>query len=201
VWDFIYGSHEYWLSFYDYFLRECNLKCCQPLCGLIDLAMYCGWWSPYKTVAILQHRHSVLNRDNQGRLHCETGPAVQYRDGWGISAWHGTVIPNEWINNHPKAKDLLKHNNIEQRRAGCELVGWDKILQELKTSQIDKDHPEIGTLYEANIPDSGPERFLKVQCGTGRYFVIPVPREMQTAKQANAWTYNIDSNHLPEVRT
>jgi phage baseplate assembly protein W len=139
--------------------------------------------------------------DTNGQLHNETGLAIEYHSGWGLSAWHGTAIPNEWIGNHPKAKDLLKHENIEQRRAGCELIGWNKILDELKAKQINKDHPEIGTLYEADIPDSGPERFLKVRCGTGRDFVIPVPREIETARQGNAWTYDVSPKYLPEVRT
>jgi hypothetical protein len=55
---------------------------------------------------------------------------------------------------------------------------------------------------EATLPDSGKERFLQVRCGTGRDFCIPVPREMTTALQANAWTYGLDAiNFKPEVRT
>jgi len=45
----------------------------------------------------------------------------------------------------------------------------ENILAELKSKVIDKDDdPEIGTLLECEIPDSGKERFLQVQCGTKR---------------------------------
>ena len=45
-------------------------------------------------------------------------------------------------------------------------------------------------------------RFLRVRCGTGRSFVLPVPREVHTARQANAWTYGLsESEYAPEVRT
>ena len=63
--------------------------------------------------------------------------------------------------------------------------------------------PMIGTLIEVEIPEIGREKFLKVLCGTGREFAIPVPPEMKTALEANAWTYDIPSDVLSqlEVRT
>jgi len=61
----------------------------------------------------------------------------------------------------------------------------------------------IGTLVEVTLPDLGKEKFLKVLCGTGREFAIPVPPEMKTALDANAWTFDLDGNTLRklEVRT
>lgn len=61
----IYGNQEYWLSYYDFFIRECglNLERIQPL---IELANHCGWWTPLKNVAIVQNRPRELHRDNQG---------------------------------------------------------------------------------------------------------------------------------------
>ena len=93
---------------------------------------------------------------------------------------------------------------MEQRRAACAIIGWKCILEELDAKVIDEDgDPEIGILLlEAEIPDSGRERFLKVRCGTGREFVLPVSRHVQTALQANAWTWAIeDYEYRPEVRT
>ncbi len=93
---------------------------------------------------------------------------------------------------------------MERRRAACEIIGWHKILQNLGAQTIDKDEdPQIGELVEVDIPDVGRERFLRVQCATGREFALPVPPEMQSALQANAWTYGIEdfTNYKPEVRT
>ena len=83
------------------------------------------------------------------------------------------------------------------------MVKWVNILKELDAKVIDEDgDPEIGTLLEADIPDSGKERFLQVRCGTGRDFVLPVPKTMRTAIEANAWTYGLDvKDFQPEVRT
>ncbi len=81
---------------------------------------------------------------------------------------------------------------------------WARILRELNAKIIDEDaDPMIGTLVEVTLPDLGKEKFLKVLCGTGREFAIPVPPEMKTALDANAWTFDLDGNTLRklEVRT
>jgi hypothetical protein len=78
-------------------------------------------------------------------------------------------------------------------------------LNELQAKVIDRDaDPEIGELLEVEIPEIGTERFLKVLCGTGREFALPVPPDMKTALQANAWTFGVEDVRdflKPEVRT
>ena len=84
-------------------------------------------------------------------------------------------IPETWITD-PKsltAKVALTWLNIEQRRAACEILGWESVLSELKGNTIDKDEdPMIGELVEVTIPDVGKEKFLRVLCGTGRKFAL-----------------------------
>ena len=115
-------------------------------------------------------------------------------------------VPEEWITNKEAldAKTAITWENMEQRRAACEIVGWENVLKQLNAKTIQKDSdPEIGELVEVNIPDIGKERFLRVQCGTGRMFALPVPPDMQTALEANAWTFNINPDELLnlEIRT
>ncbi len=146
----------------------------------------------------------VLKKDEQNRPHCEDGPSHLWRDGWALYHWHGVRIPAEWIERKSElsAKTALTWENIEQRRAACEIVGWARILKELKAKVIDVDAPQIGTLVEVNLPGSGKEKFLRVMCATQREFAIPVPKEMKTALQANAWTFGLDATQFhPEVRT
>ena len=168
------------------------------------LAKSCGWVWWHENVLAISDRPLRIARDDQGRLHSQTGKAIEYRDGWGLSAWHGTVIPDEWLTPNTLTPQMaLTHSNIEQRRAACEILGWARILNELNARTIDANASEyIGSLVEVDLPNSGPERFLRVRCGTGREFAIPVPREIKTAHQANAWTYGLDTNQLsPEIRT
>ena len=103
----------------------------------------------------------------------------------------------------PSPADALKWPNIEQRRVACEMLGWDRILDVLNAVVINKDNdPEIGELVSVNIPDIGDEKFLRVRCGTGRNFALPVPPDMKTALEANAWTWGLEPNeYRPEIRT
>ena len=68
---------------------------------------------------------------------------------------------------------------------------------------IDKDNdPEVGELVSVNIPGIGQENFLRVTCGTGRKFALHVPPNMETSRQANAWTWGLGPDQYePEIRT
>ena len=196
-------------SFATFFRDVCgwgDVKILERLAINESLVKSCGWTWWHQNVLAISDRPKAINRDAENRLHCENGPSIEYRDGWALYHWHGVSIPKEWVTGKkPSAKEALTWQNIEQRRAACEIVGWDNVLSELDAQVIDADgDPEIGTLLEADIPDSGKERFLQVRCGTGRNFVLPVPRNVSTAIEASAWTYGLEAdiqNYIPEVRT
>ena len=171
-----------------------------------DLIKNCGWVWWHENVLAISDRPEIIRRDDAGRLHSESSPSIAYRDGWALWHWHGIAVPEAWVVDKAALTPevALGQDNLELRRAACEIVGWDRILTELGGSTIDRDiDPEIGELVEVNLPGSGKEKFLRVLCGTGRRFAIPVPREMRTALEANAWTYDlpIDLLKQKEVRT
>ena len=172
-----------------------------------DCAKHGGFRFMHEKFCIVSDFPEYIKLDDRGRPHCETGQSHRWRDGFSIYSWHGVQVPREWIEDKPslKPETALKWSNIEQRRAACEIIGWDRILAELNAKTINKDDdPMIGELVEVDLPEAGKERFLRVLCGTGRRFAIPVPREMKTALQANAWSYDMegfDFRTLLEVRT
>lgn len=204
--DFCYGAHDAsWLAFYDVFRTACNIEACNDLSNLMELAEHCGWWLAFDEVVVLTRKPTEISLDAEGLLHSESGCAIKYKDGQGVSAWHGTRVPREWIEDPTSitTEIALKWENIEQRRAACEIVGWDNVISQLNPVTIDKDgDDEVGELIEVQIPDIGKERFLRVKCGTGRWFALPVPPEMKTALDANCWTYGIDKvDFKPDFRT
>jgi hypothetical protein len=208
VWDSGYGQHDAAFTAYvEFFRNELGLADqTEKWEGNREIVENAGWYLPHKNICWVSERHTTLKVDDRGRLHCEDGPALEYPDGFGIYAWHGTKIPEEWIKDKKSLTPeiALKHQNMEQRRAACEILGWAKILKQLNAKSIDRDEdPQIGELLEVDIPDIGKEKFIRVLCGTGREFAIPVPPEMKTALQANAWTYGIEDfkAYKPEVRT
>ena len=158
----------------------------------------------HEKFCIISDRPELLKVDDRNLPHAEDGPFCRWRDGTAIYAWHGTYIPAAWMmGKKPTAKEALTWPNTEQRRAACEIVGWGNILRELDAKVIDADgDPQIGTLVEVVLPDAGPSKFLRVTCGTGREFALPVPPGMRTALEANAWTYGLEAKDFNiEVRT
>ncbi len=166
-----------------------------------------GWWAPWDGICFVSDRPRVVKFDNERRLHSETGKAVEYSDGWGVSSWHGTRIPDEWLANKKSlsAKQALTWENIEQRRAALEIIGWHNVLRELKAKVVDE-HPDplCGALVEVQLPDlDRKSRFIHAQCGTKREFAIGVPPEMQTVVQAQAWLTGLPESEFqfPTIRT
>jgi hypothetical protein len=170
------------------------------------LCVSCGWVWWGKKVCMIIDRPEIIRTNDEDVLHCEDGPAIRYTDGWSVYSWNGVRVPGEWIENRETLdpRIALTWENIEQRRCAAEIIGWDKVLDKLDSKIIDDDgDPEIGILIEVDLPDVGRERFLKVQCGTGRIFALPVPPDMKSALEAQSWTWNIDKKEFikPEVRT
>jgi len=198
----IFGSQDSsWISFYSYFNDVCGIDL-SIINGLVEYAKEGGWAWVDKDEAIIQERPMLIKFDDQNRLHCENGPAIEYMDGTKVYAWHGVRLDRKrwhWIADKKSltAKEALKQDNLELRRVACEILGWVHILKELNSKVIDVDEdPMIGTLLEVDIPDIGTEKFLQVLCGTGRSFAIPVPPEMKNALMANAWTFGFEENEL-----
>lgn len=141
--------------------------------------------------------------DDQRRLHCEDGPAFVWVTDVQDYYWHGVNVPPEWIKEKKSlsATTALKWENLEQRRAALEIVGWANVLNELKAKVIDKDEDEeIGELLEVKLPDIGKERFLKVRCGTGRVFALPMPPHVKTALEGQAWSYGVDTQVIKALQ-
>jgi hypothetical protein len=159
----------------------------------------------HEEFCIISDRPTVLKVDDQNRPHCEDGPFCRWSDGSALYSWHGTKVPAEWIEHKDRLdpRVALTHENLELRRAAAEIVGWKRVLQHLRAKPIDvDDNPEVGTLLEVDLPDAPGSRFLQVRCGTGRDFVLAVPNTLKTAREANAWGYQLDPSEMElEVRT
>ena len=170
-------------------------------------AIHGGFRVMHEEFCLVSEFPEVIRVDAENRPHCETGPSHRWRDGWSLYHWHGVRIPGDWIEDRASLtpEKALTWKNVEQRRAACEILGWAAILTALKAKTINADDdPEIGTLVEVDLPDAGKERFLRVRCGTGREFALPVPPNMKTALEANAWTFGFDDFRQfikPEIRT
>jgi len=181
---------------------------------LARIAANCGWVWFFAGAAIITDRPRVLRRDEQTRLHCEDGPALEYRDGFAIHAWHGTRVPAPWIENRANLDpiEVLKTENTEQRAAGFAIIGAAKFIDKLDRKIINGDpNSDIGALIELTLPGlPEPGRFLQAVCPRNGTIVEGVPRvsdidnkPIDTAIAAQAWRVGLTTTEYrhPQVRT
>jgi len=218
VWRCEYGQHDSaLLSYFEFFRRKGLaefLAETERLHPLWRIAHSAGWWWPFKGACIITDRPCVLNRDQNHRLHCETGPALLYRDGWGVYAWHGIRVPRKWIEARDSIdpQEILEAPNVEQRAAGVQIVGLTRMLPALNETVIDEHpNPEIGSLIELTLkglPERG--RFLKARCPRNGIIIEGVPRvsdidgkPIETAIAAQAWRIGTPASEfeIPPIRT
>lgn len=125
--------------------------------GLAAVARNAGWWWAFDTVAILTERPIALHRDERGRLHCETGPAIVYPDGFGVHSWHGVRVPADVITtpiDEITIERIRAERNAEVRRVLIERIGavrYATIAGEVKIGTDD-----WGTLWRADREDDTP---------------------------------------------
>lgn len=193
--SYIGGSlWPYYPAYATFYNDHCGLDI--PIQHYDKIARSCGWWWPSDKFVIACDRPKLIKRDEEGQLHSETGPAIEWRDDWSISFWHGTSIPAEWLTQPIDPAIALTWENIEQRRCAAEIIGWDKVLDQLDTKVLDVDvDPQIGTLVEVSLPDHGPCKFLRVlEASTGRKFAIYAAADATSALDAQAKSYGIPTD-------
>lgn len=192
-----FGQHDAgWLSFYDYFRFVVGLeKQTDPLVGLLEIAQAAGWFLPHEKICWIAERPRICSRNAVGRLHNETGPAIEYPDGWQIHAWHGVRVPARVIEQSHTltGEEILGEANAEVRRAMIEKIGLSDFFARIgNPSPRHMDH--TGTLYYIPLPnDSEPLAAIHVtDPSTSRRYFLRVPPQITEAKEAVAWTFNMD---------
>jgi hypothetical protein len=198
VGDSVYGQHDaHWLGFYEYFRDICGLATeTDKLAGLIRLAKSAGWVIPHKNICWVSERHNILERDDRGRLHNLTGPAVAYPDGWSIYAVHGVRVP-EYVIMSPETitvENIDSEQNAEVRRVMVDRYGADRYLVDSNAVEVHQD--DWGILYRKDIPDDEPLMMVKVvnstpePDGSFKDYFLRVPPTVNTALEAVAWTFD-----------
>ncbi len=194
-----YGQHDAsWLAFYEFFRVACGLtEQTDRLDPLMRQAQSAGWYLPHEHICWVSERHCVLERDNQGRLHSVAGPACAYPDGWGIYAVHGVRVPSDIIEDRASitVARIDAEDNAEVRRVMVDLYGMDRYLTDAGARIIQQD--SFGTLLRRDMGDDEPIVAVKVlnstpePDGSIKPYILRVPPDMDTARNAVAWTFGL----------
>lgn len=164
------------------------------------------WWWPFRTGALLCERPVRLERDADGRLHCATGPAIAYSDGFTVHAWHGVIVPRDVIEDPLTPDQIVAESNTEIRRVQLERYELLRFVSEGGARQVHQDN--FGQLYRIESSDAEPGVLVRVTNrtpepdGTFREYVLRVPPEVRTAREAVAWTFGKSAaEYAPAIET
>jgi hypothetical protein len=191
------------IPFYDYLCDELpnlpvgpsNRKKAKTYLDLLKQTQYV---LPYDRVAFVSERPLVLKQDAQGRLHSDSGPAIAFADGFQIYSWHGATVPQKLIDNPESLTvgEIEQQRNAEIRRVMIERYGMQRYIETSGAKEIHRD--DAGVLYRKEFLNDEPLVMVKVinstpeADGSFKSYFLRVPPTMKTAKEAVAWTFNIE---------
>ena len=197
-----------WVGFYETFRALGLTGVTDELAGICTLTQSCGWWWPFKGLCILTERPTSLERDEEGRLHSASGPALAYPDGWSIYALHGVRV-TEAVIQRPESitvRQIQRETNAEIRRVLLERYGFDRYVLDGGGQPIHTDN--FGTLYRCELPGEEPRFMVCVTNstpeadGTFKRYLLRVPPSITTAREAVAWTFQMsERDYSPTIET
>ena len=163
---------------YDLFQQWC--RCCPLIYPGTSVAIVC------------QNPISVVW--NGDLLHNESGPAVEFADGFKIYSIDGITV-DEQIVMAPETQTLQQialDDNSDRKAIRIARYGWPRYLRETNALKIDSRDNELEGTKEAlfALPDG--ETRLVVTCPTGRVFTMGVgdrPFEIKTCDEAQKWIH------------
>jgi hypothetical protein len=168
------------------------------LAGICRIAKSAGWWLPCQNICWISERHSVLERDERGRLHCASGPAVAYPDGWSIWAWHGVRVDRNVIASSETitTQQIESAVNVEARRVMIERYGFERFVRDAKFKPVQRD--DFGTLFRRAQGSLGFDLcFVEVvnstaePDGTFKRYMLPCRSWVRTAHEAVARSFGL----------
>lgn len=228
VWTRWWGQMDlYWVAYYRFCETVLGVRYAEAdhdgLALMDAIGQSCGWWYPYDGLIIACERPEIVQMEEitdaqpvaegmpatkRYRLHATDGPAVRFRDGWSIYAWHGVRVPAKLIETPSQITrdDVVAETNAEVRRAMYERVGPDRYADLLGVQPVHTDawNGQTYTLLRTIEPDTVVGdylQFVRVQCpSTGRVYHLSVPPTVHTARAAVAWTFgHTEETYRPEI--
>jgi hypothetical protein len=110
----------------------------------------------------------------------------------GVAIDHRVAFAPETIT----AREVMDTPNVELRRILMERMGYENFMREVRSETLDMDRDPGGPRLLLRVPLGRDEPLvcLSVTCpSTGRNYMLRVPPEMRTCRQAAAWLAGFDS--------
>jgi hypothetical protein len=142
-----YSQNEInWIQYYRYFIYnfkniKWNNKAIEGLNIMYRIAKYSGWWYPFEKIVFVCEKpiKIIFDRDKK-LLHSEKESVIEYNDGYKLYALNGIMIPDYVIEkdkNDIDIKEVIKINNVEQKREIIKFLGEDWFYEKLDCKLLD----------------------------------------------------------------
>lgn len=185
-----------WLAFYDFF-RRIEVLSAEEAADVIALRDFSrvAWDTVLlDECAIVIQRPVALRVDDDGNLHCSSGPCIAWADGERDFAWHGTWVAERMVVD-PRSytrEEYLAITNTEQRRALSESGGWAWVADLLGATSVDSwTDPATQLRYELLGCPNGDKLLAKqsplLQDGSQPRYLELVHEDLVTARAARKW--------------
>jgi hypothetical protein len=145
----------------DVFGEELDEPHSRRLEALLDIVRSCGpWWALGRAVVAVE-RPSELHWDSSGRPHSDSGPAIVYRDGFAVWAWHGVTVDEDVVLRPEEitVAAIDREDNVEVRRTLIERFGIERFIRDGGGQLVHED--ETGRLWRRATPPKGERLFLR----------------------------------------
>ena len=177
------------LSVHDY-LRIGRLGRFPCLDAYSRLAQHAGYAIFDDAICWLSDRLSWLSIDEDGRPHCENGPAIMYRGDMSIYAIGGVTVDAQVVM-APETQDVVairREPNAEVKRIRIERFGWGRYLKATNAKVLDARRNDVEATRESLMRTDDGQVVLVCACpSTARVYAQRVPRKIATCEQAQAW--------------
>jgi hypothetical protein len=181
----------------------------KPLAGLMTMAQSGCWLVPHEQTCWVCDRPDRLLTDTADRLHCANGPALTYHDGWRAYFWKGVQV-QPWMIEHPEQITIAKIARTFEptlRATMIDIMTPERFIRTGGASRISHDDTgslwrqtwtfervPIGSWCAVEVENGTPE-----PDGTHKTYVLRVPPECQTAREAVAWTYGMTAEQYARL--
>jgi len=153
-------------------------------------AIYGGFRLMHEKFCLVSEFPVSLKMDERNRPHCTTGPSHRWKDGFEIYYLNGIRMRKEDVMTPAEKldpKEILKRENVEERRELIRKVGIERMLSVLKNKVLDKkgDYSLLSIELSDQVKDA---RFLKMLNPSIQIWHLEgVSRECNTVAEAINW--------------
>ena len=142
-----------------------------------------GWWWAFENAVIIVDRPTAIHRDEQGRAHNQSGAAMSFSDGWGVYAWHGTLVDKTLLLDPKNAdpKQIKKIGDPTFRKFVLERFGSERF--EALTAKR-KSRGKVSKVLSVEIPRERDQRIAALRKHTPQ---LPLFDRYLAGEREQAW--------------